>query len=155
MPIISDLLAEVEPVVEQLEEEPTVFEPEQLIAGSSASEMTGLSLEMDKGDGQLVLPRDTVESAIPLTMTITDKPISEEPIQLELVPDEPMHDENVEIGKVQEGPTHEEQEKEVLVPSQKEQLQFAELPLFDEIAHLSPVKGCAIEATPFEGRASS
>lgn len=78
---VFDLLAETEPTVEQLGEEPTRFEFEQPVVVLSISEMTDPFVEMGRKDDQLVLPWETVESAVPLTTTAVDKPISEEPIQ--------------------------------------------------------------------------
>lgn len=83
-------------------------------------------------------------------MTITNKLVSEEPIQQELAPDEPMHEENVEMEKVQEGLSHEEQEREM-----PEQLQSARPTLFEEAVHLSPAEKVTTEATQFKGQASS
>lgn len=79
-----------------------MFEPEELAVVPPASKMTDPSMEMDRQDGQLVLPRETVESAMSLTVAIADKLIPEEPIPQELVPNEPMHEEDPNEGTAQE-----------------------------------------------------
>lgn len=70
MPTVSDLLAAAEPIVEPPKEGPF----ESLRAVSSASEMIGLPVDMERKDSQLVPPQETVESVAPLVAATTDKP---------------------------------------------------------------------------------
>lgn len=78
---ISDLLAEAEPVVKQLMEDSTMFEPESRTTVPSTSETIGLLADMGREDCQLAPPHMTVKSVVPLVMTTTDRLILEEPSQ--------------------------------------------------------------------------
>lgn len=58
-----------------------MFKPEQLAVVPPTSKVINPFVEVDKKDDQLVLPRETVELLMPLTMAIMDKPVPEDPIQ--------------------------------------------------------------------------
>lgn len=97
---VSNLLAEAEPVVKQLMEDSTMFEPEPRTTVPSTSETIDLPADMGREDSQLASPQMTVKSVVPLVMTTTDRLILEEPSQQELTSDEPMHGENIKEGIV-------------------------------------------------------
>lgn len=84
VPTISNILAEAGLAIKRLRKEPAWFESEQPIMVPLASEMIVPSVKMGREDDQLVLPREIVESTVPLTMAIADNPISKEPIQQKL-----------------------------------------------------------------------
>lgn len=58
-----------------------MFESKQPAVVPLASKMTNHPMEMDREDDQPVLPRETVESAVHLTVATANKPILDGPIQ--------------------------------------------------------------------------